>query len=83
MSDNIPSMAISQPLIEENPLAVDTQLDHLSVTRAASEELIIVTALLGLSAGEIGERLPSEQAKGEDESEGLGIFSSQAKGENC
>ena len=83
INDNVPSMAISQPLIEEVPLAAETQLDHLAVTRAASEELIIVTALLGLRDGEIEERLPSEQAKGEAVSEGLGISSSQAKRRAC
>ena len=56
-------------------------MDHLAVTRAASEELIIVTALLGLRDGELEERLSCEQAKGEAVSEGLGISSSQAKGE--
>ena len=81
ISDKVPSMTNSQPLTEEIPLTVDSQLEHLAVARAASEELIIVTALLGLSAGEIEERLPSEHAKGENESEKLGISSSQAKGE--
>ena len=71
----MPSTAIPQPLIEEIPLVVDSQLEHLAVTRAASEELIIITALLGLRAGQLKERLPSEQAKGENESERLGIYS--------
>ena len=56
-------------------------MDHLAITRAASEELIIVTALLGLRDVELEEWLPSEQAKGEHESEGLGISTSQAKRE--
>ena len=81
MNDNVASMAIPQPLIEEVPLADATQLDHLAVTRAASEEFFIVTALLGLRESEIEERLSCRQAKGEAVSEGLGISSSQAKGE--
>lgn len=75
ISDNVRSTAISQPLIEENPLAVDIQLEHLDVTRAANEELIIVTELLGLRDCEIEERLPCEQTQGEDVSERLGISS--------
>ena len=76
MSDNVPSMALSQPLIEVVPLADNSQLEHLAVTRAASEELIIVTAPLGLRDGELEERLSCGQEKGEDVSEGLGISSS-------
>uniref|UniRef100_A0A164THV8 Uncharacterized protein n=1 Tax=Daucus carota subsp. sativus TaxID=79200 RepID=A0A164THV8_DAUCS len=81
MNDNVASMAIPQPLIEEVPLADATQLDHLSITRAASEELIIVTALLGLRESELEERLSCRQAKGEDVSKRLRTSSSQAKGE--